>query len=100
MSALVMIACIVVVLHPSLAFETEPGPTAEVSIGEEPAAEAEAESTGSTAEADACPPAEQELEQQEEGPACHGVLTCSLYVVGKVLVLPFRLLQGAFDIII
>ncbi len=100
MSALVMIACIVVVLHPTLAFETEPGPMAEVLIGDEPATEAEAASTGSAAEADACPPAEQELEQQEEGPACHGVLTCTFFVVGKLLVLPFRLLQGAFEIII
>ncbi len=43
---------------------------------------------------------EEQGEEVEDGPACHGILTCTFYVAGKILVFPFRLLGGLLSIII
>ncbi len=39
-------------------------------------------------------------EEDDEGPACHGIVTCTFYAVGRVLALPFCLLGGLVSIII
>lgn len=55
----------------------------------------------------ACPPCAQaegdDLEDQaeeDEGPVCHGILTCTFRGLGWVLAIPFRLIGAAFEIII
>ena len=43
---------------------------------------------------------EQPVEDVDGGPVCHGILTCTFYVTGQVIKLPFRLLGGVLDIVI
>ncbi|MBW2725810.1 MAG: hypothetical protein JRE71_15625 [Deltaproteobacteria bacterium] len=43
---------------------------------------------------------EERVENAGAGPLCHGVLTCTFYVAGQVIALPFRLLGGVFEFII
>ena len=42
----------------------------------------------------------EQIEAADAGPLCHGVLTCTFYVAGRVIALPFRLLGGALEFII
>ena len=42
----------------------------------------------------------EQIEDADAGPLCHGVLTCTFYVAGQVIALPFRLLGGVFEFII
>lgn len=39
-------------------------------------------------------------EEQEEGPVCHGVVTCTFYATGQVLKIPFRIIGGLIDFLI
>ncbi len=58
----------------------------------------------------ACPPCAQaqdsdqdgDLDEQaeEEGPVCHGILTCTFRGVGWILAIPFRLIGVALEVII
>jgi hypothetical protein len=43
---------------------------------------------------------DEQIEDADSGPVCHGILTCTFYVAGHVIALPFRLLGGALKIII
>ncbi len=61
-------------------------------------------------DADACPPCprcppvdgEEGVGETEEddGPVCHGILTCTFWGIGQVLAVPFKLIGGALRIII
>ncbi len=58
------------------------------------------ETANGSGEGAVCETIEQQAEDADEGPACHGILTCTFYVARHLIVLPFRLLRGALDIII
>lgn len=47
-----------------------------------------------------CAPIESAVEDTEDGPACHGILTCTFFVGGHVIALPFRLLNWVFRIVV
>ena len=47
-----------------------------------------------------CTPLDPVIEGEEDGPACHGVLTCTFYVGGHIIALPFRFLNWVFRIAI
>jgi hypothetical protein len=56
-------------------------------------------SSGSGEEA-VCGTIEEPIEDADTGPVCHGIVTCTFYVAGQAIALPFRLLGGALEIII
>ncbi|MCP5042352.1 MAG: hypothetical protein GY944_15105 [bacterium] len=82
-------------------------------FGEAPqASEPDTSAAEQVSEEDDCPPCQQSDEtesgredeaeepEEDEGPVCHGILTCTFWGVGQVLAVPFRLLRGALDILI
>ena len=38
--------------------------------------------------------------EDDDGPACHGIVTCTFFVGGQIIALPFRLLNAVFKIVI
>lgn len=66
----------------------------------------QADVDSSEEEADATTPfgddgEEQQVEEeQDDGPVCHGVVTCTFYATGQVLKVPFRILGGLIDFLI
>ena len=38
--------------------------------------------------------------EDDNGPECHGIVTCTFFVGGQVIALPFRLFNAVFKIVI
>lgn len=84
---------------PDAAVETTAEETTETTAEETTEAATEVEDS-CCPEGYECTPIESSVEDEDDGPACHGILTCTFFVGGQVIALPFRLLNGLFRIII
>ena len=41
-----------------------------------------------------------EVAEEKEAPVCHGILTCTFWVGGHIIALPFRALNAVFRVVI
>ena len=82
----------------ALASEETSNPPIEVVHSPDSAEDAQA--TNGNGKGSACGTLEEQAEDVDEGPACHGILTCTFYVGSHILALPFRLLSGLIAIVI
>jgi hypothetical protein len=86
----------------SLTKAVQPGTKSSIESIETPAAVDDLESQSAAKDPTACPAIDSQVAEAEEdeGPKCHGILTCTFRMVDHIVSLPFRMLGIAFDITI